>query len=75
VPSLPHVVGRLEPSGVVIFVTNGIPSWYFPDYSGAFYGTRLPRLDPGDRLWNGIYPTASAVRLRTTPRPSQSRAW
>lgn len=49
----------LEADTTVIFVTNGIPWWYFHGVGGAHEGRRLPAIDPGDRLWRGIGPRRS----------------
>ena len=35
---------------------NGIPWWYFHAHGGPFDNRRLPRLDPGDALWNTVTP-------------------
>ena len=59
-PALPAIAeglaSLLHESSLVVFVGNGIPWWYFHDHGGPLEGTRLARLDPGDRLWNGIGP-------------------
>src|SRR6202161_3481746 len=40
----------------VAFPMNGIPWWYFHAHGGPLDGRHLPRLDPGDALWNTIGP-------------------
>lgn len=60
VPSLPSVAAGiaplLGPDTPVVFVNNGIPWWYFMNHGGAADGTRIPRLDPNDALWNAVGP-------------------
>ncbi|MDB6001881.1 MAG: 2-dehydropantoate 2-reductase [Rhizobacter sp.] len=46
----------LGPDTPVVFVMNGIPWWYFHAHGGANEGRRMPRLDPGDALWNAVGP-------------------
>ncbi|WP_270889673.1 ketopantoate reductase family protein [Pedococcus sp. 5OH_020] len=59
-PALPGIAESLAPllhqDSLVVFVGNGIPWWYFHGHGGPLEGTRLPRLDPGDGLWNSIGP-------------------
>ena len=40
----------------VMFVMNGIPWWYFYKHGGPLDGRRLPRIDPGDAVWNAVGP-------------------
>jgi 2-dehydropantoate 2-reductase len=47
------LLGRDTP---VAFAMNGIPWWYFHAHGGPLDGRRLPRLDPGDALWNTVGP-------------------
>lgn len=51
VPSLPvlaqNIAPLLGPDTPVVFVTNGVPWWYFLRHDGPLAGTRLERLDPG----------------------------
>ncbi|MCJ1674582.1 MULTISPECIES: ketopantoate reductase family protein [unclassified Rathayibacter] len=53
-PALPSIAENLAPllaaDGVVLFVTNGVPWWYFRSHGGPLEGTPLPRLDPGGVL-------------------------
>jgi 2-dehydropantoate 2-reductase len=59
-PSLPSVAAGigplLGPETAVVFLTNGIPWWYFMGHGGADDGRRLPLLDPGDALWQAVGP-------------------
>lgn len=58
VPALPEaavaVAPLLRPDTPVVFVTNGIPWWYFHRHGGRLDGHRLPRLDPGDAILQAI---------------------
>lgn len=67
-PSLPDIAERLSPllheDSRVLFVTNGIPWWYFHGHHhGELNGTQLPRLDPERKLEDfvGIDRTVGAV--------------
>jgi 2-dehydropantoate 2-reductase len=77
-PSLPSVAGAiaplLKPDTPVVFVTNGIPWWYFQALDDS---RRLALLDPGDvlrdavgleRVVGGIFWPASSV-----PKPGHIR--
>ena len=59
-PALPAlaagVAPLLRPDTPVIFAMNGIPWWYFHAHGGPFEGRRLPRVDPGDAVWNAVGP-------------------
>jgi 2-dehydropantoate 2-reductase len=59
-PALPAVAATiaplLKPDTPVAFPMNGIPWWYFHALGGPFDDRRLPRLDPGDAMWNAIGP-------------------
>ena len=44
------------PETPVVFVTNGIPWWYFASHGGPQDGARVPEVDPGDVVWNAIGP-------------------
>ncbi|HET9904623.1 MAG TPA: 2-dehydropantoate 2-reductase [Xanthobacteraceae bacterium] len=59
-PALPSVARTIAPllgeETPVAFVMNGIPWWYFYAHGGPLDGRRLPRLDPGDGLWNAVGP-------------------
>jgi len=59
-PALPAVAATigplLGPATSVAFAMNGIPWWYFHSHGGPFDDRRLPRLDPGDVLWNAVGP-------------------
>lgn len=46
----------LGPATPVAFVMNGIPWWYFHRQGSADDGRRLPRVDPGDAMWNAVGP-------------------
>jgi 2-dehydropantoate 2-reductase len=57
-PALPDVAGGiaplLGPETAVAFVMNGIPWWYFDSIDHPRAGTRLPALDPGERLRQAV---------------------
>lgn len=59
-PALPDVAEGiaplLKPDTPVTFVMNGIPWWYFYKHGGPLDGRRLPRIDPGDAVWNAVGP-------------------
>lgn len=59
-PSLPQISEGLTPllgrDTRVVFAMNGIPWWYFHAHGGALDGTRLARIDPGDRIRNAVDP-------------------
>ena len=59
-PALPAVAAGiaplLGPDTPVAFVMNGIPWWYFHALPGPLEGRRLPRIDPGDALWQAVGP-------------------
>jgi 2-dehydropantoate 2-reductase len=59
-PALPAVAAGigplLRPETSVAFVMNGIPWWYFHALQGPLEGRRLPRIDPGDALWQAVGP-------------------
>ena len=46
----------LGPDTAVVFAMNGVPWFYFHRYGGELEGTRLPRVDPGDAIWNAVGP-------------------
>ena len=59
-PALPQVAAGIAPllhaDTAVAFVMNGIPWWYFHALPGDLEGCRLPRIDPGDALWQAVGP-------------------
>jgi len=59
-PALPGVARAIGPllgrDTAVVFAMNGIPWWYYANYGGANAGTRFPRIDPGDGMWNAVGP-------------------
>ena len=59
-PALPDVAAGIAPllkaDTPVMFVMNGIPWWYFYKHGGPLDGRRLPRIDPGDSVWNAVGP-------------------
>jgi 2-dehydropantoate 2-reductase len=59
-PALPAVAAAiaplLKPDTPVVFVMNGIPWWYFYAEGSERDGTRLPRIDPDNAVWNAIGP-------------------
>ncbi|AKO96369.1 Ketopantoate reductase [Marinovum algicola DG 898] len=74
--SVPPVVTRMPPligpDTTIVSGVNGVPWWYFHKHGGAFEGTRLASVDPGDAQWNGfgpdrvlgcvVYPAAEVTR-------------
>ncbi|WP_417525775.1 2-dehydropantoate 2-reductase [Marinovum sp.] len=58
--SVPPVVERMQPligsETTIVSGVNGVPWWYFHKHGGAFEGTRLASVDPGDAQWNGFGP-------------------
>ncbi len=62
-PALPSVardIGPLlGPDTSVVFAMNGMPFWYFHNQGGPLEGQRLPRIDPGDALWQAVGPERS----------------
>ena len=74
--SVPPVVTRMNPligpDTTIVSGVNGVPWWYFHKHGGAFEGTRLASVDPGDAQWNGfgpdrvlgcvVYPAAEVTR-------------
>ncbi len=62
-PALPSVAAAiaplLGPQTPVVFVMNGIPWWYFDRLGGAFDGTRIEGLDPGEAVRRAIGPARS----------------
>ncbi|WP_107676398.1 ketopantoate reductase family protein [Agrobacterium sp. LAD9] len=44
----------LGPQTSVIFITNGIPWWYFDGDGGDWEGKRIPEVDPGDVVRESI---------------------
>lgn len=81
-PALPSVAEKLAPllasDGLVLFVTNGVPWWYFRSHGGPLDGTPLPRLDPdgvlGTRLAAEQVAGAVAYTACTTVAPGVIRA-
>jgi len=57
-PALPAAAAGLAPllgpETPVVFVTNGIPWWYFHRQGGAHDGRRLPRMDPDDAILRAV---------------------
>jgi len=58
--SVPPVVDKMQPligeNTTIVSGVNGVPWWYFHKLGGAFEGTRLVSVDPGDAQWNGFGP-------------------
>jgi 2-dehydropantoate 2-reductase len=52
----PSIQPLLGPRTSVVFLQNGIPWWYYHGHGGPREDQRLPRLDPGDALWQSIGP-------------------
>ena len=73
--SVPPVVDKMQPligpDTTIVSGVNGVPWWYFYKHGGAYEGTRLASVDPGDVQWNGfgpdrvlgcvVYPAAEVV--------------
>jgi 2-dehydropantoate 2-reductase len=61
----------------VMFVMNGIPWWYFYKHGGPLDGRRLPRIDPGDVVWNAVGPERAIGSIvnsaNSVPRPGVIR--
>ena len=59
-PALPAVAASIAPllgsDTPVAFVMNGIPWFYFHGIGGELEGRRLPKIDPGDALWQTVGP-------------------
>ena len=59
-PGLPAAAQIMAPllgaETPVVFLTNGIPWWYFHGHGGDLDGRRLPLLDPDDTIWRAIGP-------------------
>jgi len=59
-PALPAVAASIGPllksDTPVVFVTNGIPWWYFECFPGPLRGRSLPRVDPDDALRRALGP-------------------
>ncbi|MDF3311210.1 2-dehydropantoate 2-reductase [Rhodococcus sp. T2V] len=78
-PSIAEGIGSLlHKDSLVLFVTNGIPWWYFHSHGGALDGTHLRRLDPELSLWKHIGPEravgAVAYTACTVVAPGRIRA-
>jgi 2-dehydropantoate 2-reductase len=76
-PALPDVAAGIAPllkaDTPVMFVMNGIPWWYFYKHGGPLEGRRLPRIDPGDAVWNAVGPQRAIGSIinssNSIPRP------
>lgn len=59
-PSLVSVAAGIRPllgpDTSVVFAMNGLPWFYFHRHGGPLDGTRLPRIDPDDSVWNAVGP-------------------
>ncbi len=81
-PALPGIAEQigslLHDESQVLFVTNGIPWWYFHAHGGKLDGTHLQRLDPDQLLWKHVGPerTVGAVAQMacTVVKPGVVRA-
>lgn len=78
-PTIAESIGSLlDENSLVVFVTNGIPWWYFHSHGGTLDGTQLPRLDPGRGLWThvGVHRVVGAVAYTacTVTAPGRIRA-
>ena len=58
--SVPGVVDHMQPligkDTTIVSGVNGVPWWYFHKLGGAFEGTRLGSVDPGNVQWDGFGP-------------------
>jgi 2-dehydropantoate 2-reductase len=58
--SVPGVVDRMQPligeNTTIVSGVNGVPWWYFHKIGGAYEGTRLESVDPGNKQWDGFGP-------------------
>lgn len=58
--SVPPVVPRMQPligpGTTIVSGVNGVPWWYFHKIGGAYEGTRLASVDPGNAQWDGFGP-------------------
>ena len=58
--SVPGVVEKMQPligpNTTIVSGVNGVPWWYFHKLGGAYEGTRLESVDPGNAQWNGFGP-------------------
>jgi 2-dehydropantoate 2-reductase len=55
--SIARAIGPLlGPDTPVVFVTNGIPWWYYANHGGPEEARRVPEADPGDLVWDSIGP-------------------
>ena len=73
--SVPGVVEKMQPligaGTTIVSGVNGVPWWYFHRLDGAYEGTRLETVDPGNAQWDGfgpdrvlgcvVYPAAEVV--------------
>jgi len=63
----PAIAALLGPTGLAVFLQNGIPWWYFHGHGGPDEGRRLPALDPGGVLWDSVGPQRAAGGVTSTP--------
>lgn len=58
--SVPPVVETMQPligpDTTIVSGVNGVPWWYFHKIGGAYEGTRLASVDPGNAQWDGFGP-------------------
>ena len=58
VPAMPSVAAAiaplLGPQTPVVFVSNGVPWWFFCGFGGAREAARVPETDPGDVIRNAV---------------------
>ena len=58
--ALPGIADAVQPllgeNTTLIPAVNGVPWWYFYKHGGAYEGTRLQTVDPGDVLWEKLPP-------------------
>lgn len=72
------LAGLLDGGGRALFVSNGVPWWYFHGVEGALGDARMPRLDPHGALWTRVRPERSfgavAYTAGTLVEPGTIRA-
>lgn len=55
-PAVPRMKPLIDERTTIVSGVNGVPWWYFYKSGGAYEGTRLRSVDPGNAQWNGFSP-------------------